>query len=288
MEIGIGLPNAVPEVDGKSLIEFARRADRRGFSSLGTIGRLVYQSFECLTSLAAAAAVTERIRLTTAILIAPYYTNTALLAKQAATVDALSRGRLVLGMAIGARDDDYEASGVSMRGRGTVLTRQIEEMKRIWAGEKRGYAGAIGPKPVQSGGPELILGGGTDASFERAANYASGWIMGALPPDQFPPLAEKMDAAWARAGREGKPRKLSLAYFALGPNAQEQADHDLKHYYAWLGEIADQIAAGAAVGEDMVRSRVEAFESAGCDELILSPTSPDPGQVDLLADAVGM
>lgn len=95
MEIGIGLPNAVPGVDGKSLTEFARRADVRGFSSLGTIDRIVFPNYEPLAALGAAAAVTERIRLATTILIAPYRPNTALLAKEIATLDHMSGGRFV-------------------------------------------------------------------------------------------------------------------------------------------------------------------------------------------------
>src|SRR5688572_32758738 len=112
MDIGIGLPNAVRGVDRRGIVEWARRAEQAGFSSLGVIDRIVYPNYEPLIALAAAAAVTERVRLLTHILILPYRVNGALVAKQAATIDALSGGRLSLGVAIGARDDDYEVSGV--------------------------------------------------------------------------------------------------------------------------------------------------------------------------------
>src|SRR5438105_2768206 len=112
MDVGIGLPNSVRGVDRAGIVEWSRRAEQAGFSTLGTIDRLVYPNYESLVALAAAAAVTERIHLATDILIAPLRANTALLAKQAATIDALSGGRLTLGLAVGGRRDDFEASGI--------------------------------------------------------------------------------------------------------------------------------------------------------------------------------
>ncbi|MET9342990.1 LLM class flavin-dependent oxidoreductase [Nonomuraea sp. NPDC003804] len=285
MDIGIGLPNTVPGTEGKALIGWARQAEEAGFSTLGTIGRLVYPSYEELIALTAAAAVTSRIRLTTGVLLAPLYTNSALLAKQTASLDRLSGGRLVLGLGLGGRDDDFTASGLTTEGRGRRLEEQLTEMKRVWSGEERGSAGAIGPEPVRSGGPELILGGASEASFRRVGRLADGWIMGGGTPEMFAQAAAGVDAAWQDEGRQGKPRKLSLAYFALGSDARAQADTYLLHYYAWLGDGAGQVAASAAVSTEMVRSYVASFEASGCDELIFVPTSSRPEQVELLAEA---
>jgi alkanesulfonate monooxygenase SsuD/methylene tetrahydromethanopterin reductase-like flavin-dependent oxidoreductase (luciferase family) len=286
MDIGIGLPNTVPGTDGKTLTGWARDAEEAGFSTLGTIGRIVYPNYEELIALSAAAAVTSRIRLTTSVLIAPLYANTALLAKQAASLDRLSNGRLVLGLGLGGRDDDYTVSGLSTEDRGRRLEEQVAEMRRIWSGEPRGYAGGIGPEPTRPEGPELILGGMTEASFRRVARLGDGWIMGGGTPDMFAQAAAGVDRAWQDAGRAGKTRKLSLAYFALGPGARAQADNYLLHYYGWLGDFAGQIAAGAAVSAEMVRSYATAFGSNGCDELIFVPTGSGLDQVGLLAEAV--
>jgi alkanesulfonate monooxygenase SsuD/methylene tetrahydromethanopterin reductase-like flavin-dependent oxidoreductase (luciferase family) len=286
VDIGIGLPNTVPATEGRTLIDWARQAEEAGFSTLGTIGRLVYPNYEELIALSAAAAVTSRIRLTTTVLLAPLYTNHALLAKQAASLDRISGGRLVLGLGLGGRDDDFTASGITTHGRGRILEEQLSVMRRVWSGEEFGYAGGIGPAPVRPGGPEVILGGSTEASFERAARLADGWVMGGGTPDMFAGATAGVDKAWQEAGRAGRPRKLTLAYFALGPDARAQADGYLRDYYAWLGDFAGQIAAGAAVGAEMVRSYAAAFESAGCDEIIFVPTASSLDQIGLLAEAV--
>ena len=206
MDIGIGLPNTVPGTEGRRLIDWAKNAEKAGFSTLGTIGRIVYQNYEELVALSAAAAVTSRIRLTTSVLLAPLYSNTALFAKQATSLDRLSGGRLVLGLGLGGRDDDFTASALPTTGKGRRMDQQLTEMKRIWSGERYGYAGAIGPEPVRRGGPELILGGGSEASFRRVALLGDGWIMGGGTPDMFAQAAAKVDAAWqdATAGRGGR------------------------------------------------------------------------------------
>ena len=110
--------------------------------------------------------------------------------------------------------------------------------------------------------------------------------MGGGTPEMFAEAAAEVDKAWEEAGRPGKPRKLSLAYFALGRNARNQADNYLLHYYDWLGDVARQIAAGAAVSAEMVQGYADAFAAAGCDELIFVPTTAAPDQIGLLASAV--
>jgi len=286
VDVGIGLPNAIRDTEGKTLVDWAARSEDAGFSTVSTIGRLVYPNYDDLIALAAAAAVTERIRLTTGVLLAPLYTNTALLAKQAASLDRLSGGRFVLGIGLGGRDDDFAASGLSTAGRGQRLERQLDEMKRIWGGEEHGYAGAIGPKPARPGGPELILGAAAEAGFRRAARVADGWIMGGGTPEMFAHGAAAVEQAWQDAGRSDKPRKLALAYFGLGSNARQSAGSYIKDYYGWLGEFAEQIAAGAAVSPEMIKGYVAAFKDSGCDELIFVPATSQIDQISLLADAV--
>jgi alkanesulfonate monooxygenase SsuD/methylene tetrahydromethanopterin reductase-like flavin-dependent oxidoreductase (luciferase family) len=289
MQVGIGLPNAVPGTTGEQLTEFARRADDAGFSSLGTIDRIAYPNLEPLVALAAAAAVTNRIRLATSILIAPYRVNATLIAKQAASVHQISGGRMVLGIAVGGRKDDYDVSGVDFESRGGGnFERMLHEIKHTWAnsGESSGAAHHSGVGPdVSENPPQLIVGGSIDAAFRRAAEFGDGWIAGGAPPDVLAQGREKLLEAWKNAGRDGEPRTLGLAYFALGESGERDAREYLGDYYAWLGEYADGIVQSAAKDADTVRQYNQAFTDAGCDELIWFSSSSDPDQVDLLADA---
>lgn len=281
MDIAIGLPTTIAGTTRDQALEWARRADRAGFSSLGTIDRLVYANYEPLVALAGAAAVTERTRLLTSIALLPWRQNAALFAKQAASLQALSGNRLTLGVSIGGRPDDFEASGVPMARRGARMNEMLDEIRRVWAGEERGYAGAIGPD-VSSDPPQLIVGGSVDASFERAAKYGDGWIMGGGSADAFAQQRERAEASFRAAGR-GEPRTMALAYFSLDPDPEAQVRKTIGDYYAFAGEYGEGVVEGAAKGPDAVRERIAAFEQAGCDELVLFPASADPDQVDALA-----
>lgn len=281
MDVGIGLPNAVPGTTGGQIAEFATRADARGFSSLGTIDRIAYENYEPLTALATAAAVTERIGLLTSVLLGPLRPNPVELAKQALSVNALSGGRFTLGIGLGARGDDYTISGIEQSGRGNRLDAMLERITQIWDGDEVG--------PSTAGRPGLVVGGHVDASYARAARFADGWMAGGAPPDQYAGFVEKLNAAWAAAGRDGEPRRMALAYFSLGDNAEADANAYLMDYYAFLGEeTAGYIAGSAAKDAETVKQYLAAFEEAGCGELILFPCSGDPDQVDLLAEAAGL
>ncbi len=288
MDVGIGLPNAIPGLDGRRLVDWAQSAEGRGFSTLGTIDRLVYPNYESLVALATAAAVTERVRLMTDILISPLRNNTPLLAKQAASVDNISGGRLVLGLAVGVRDDDYKASGIDFAARGRILDEQLAEMKRLWSGEPVDGLGGVGPEPAREGGPEIMVGGGVKAAYRRAAQYGTGWTMGGGTPDQLREGRQALDAAWAEHGRSGSPRASALTYFSLGPNAEENARSYIHNYYGAMGEdTASMIAESVATDEDTVAGYAQAFEDAGADEVVFFPCSTDVEQVELLAGALG-
>jgi alkanesulfonate monooxygenase SsuD/methylene tetrahydromethanopterin reductase-like flavin-dependent oxidoreductase (luciferase family) len=286
MDIGIGLPATIPGVTGDQVVAWAKAAEQHGFTSLGIIDRLVYDNLEPLVTLAAAAAVTERIRLTTTILLVPMRANAALLAKQAATLNRLADGRLRLGMAVGGYENDYDVSGVSFAGRGRRFDDMLEEMTRIWAGGPHGSAGAIGPTPGLER-EQLIFGGMSRPTYRRVATMGAGWIAGSRGVEPFRAGAAAMRRAWAEHGRSGAPRLLALPYFCLGPQAEADAAAFLTDHYAIEGDdTAARMASAALTDPERIQTAVADYAAAGCDELILYPCNPDPDQVRLLADIV--
>ena len=282
MEIGIGLPTAVAGIDGSTLIEWARRSERYPFAVLSALDRIVFPNYEPFVTLAAAAAVTTHVRLITAILLAPLRTNTALFAKQAASLDSLSNGRLVLGVAVGRREDDYAASGVDFHRRGRLLDRQLDELRAIWRGE-----GGIGPKPARERGPEIMIGGHSPATVRRIVRAGDGWIHGGGGPQALMHGAEPLLTAWQAAGRSGRPRLQAGMRFGLGKNGRALVEAQARNYYSLMPAAAiEKMVEESATDVKAVKDAVRAFEIAGCDELVFTASSPDPEQIDLLAQAI--
>ena len=280
MRVGLGLPTTVPNADARLILDWAREAEREQFSTLGVLDRLAYDSWDALIALAAAASVTARIGLATAVLNGPLY-NTVGLAKALASLDLLSQGRLVVGLGIGARENDYALAGVDARGRGQRLTEQLLALRTHWE------EGQLGPKPAQAGGPRLLVGGLSDAVFARLARYAHGYLHGGGPPKAFARAAEKARAAWTDAGRPDKMHLWGTAYYAFGQNEVEAGSRYLKDYYAFTGPFAEKVAAGLLTSTAALREFVQGYTEAGCEELLLFPTVAEIGQVTRLAEALG-
>jgi len=287
MQIGIGHPGVVPGVKGQLILDWARRADAGPFFSLGSLDRLVYPNYDPLITLTAAAAVTQRIRLITTVLLAPLR-NAGILAKQAASLDALSGGRLTLGLGIGGREDDFRAAPASFRDRGKRFEQQLETMKRVWSGQPLAEdIGPVGPPPVQPGGPQLLIGGNTPAAMQRVSRWGDGFIAGGGSPEMARQGYALAEQAWQAAGRAGKPRFAAGMYWSLGSNAAERASEYIRNYYAFIGPMADQIANSVPSTPEALKAAIQAFADVGVDELICWPCIAELDQVDRLADLIG-
>jgi alkanesulfonate monooxygenase SsuD/methylene tetrahydromethanopterin reductase-like flavin-dependent oxidoreductase (luciferase family) len=285
MRIGIGIPNTVLDVSGETVLAWAKRAEEKGFSTLATIDRIAYPSYDSLTVLTAAAAVTGEIGLLTNILLEPAY-SAVLLAKASASIDRLSRGRLALGLGVGARPDDFELTGKSFSDRGKRFDADLELLHKAWGGEPvAGSQFPIGPSTTQGRVPVLI-GGNPQFAAPRAVRWGAGYTIGGAPPEMAAGMVEAFKALWEKAGGGGKPRVVCLSYFSLGREHEEESVRNLRTYYGSLGDLGEMIAMGAPRSEQDVRERAAAFEKLGVDELIFDPTVPHLDQVDMLADVI--
>jgi len=221
MKIGFGAPVSGAWATPENLASFAARAEQAGYASLWSFQRLlvpegsgmdpVYRSvFDPMAALAYAAAGTSRIRLGVAVVNLPFV-SPAYLAKQAATVDILSGGRLDLGLGIGWMPEEFAATGAPMARRGARAAEYVAVLRELWADGRSEFSGefyeiprsSVAPKPVQPGGPPILLGGLARPALERAGRIADGWVTSSRT--DLSRIAEGVGvirAAAAEAGRD--------------------------------------------------------------------------------------
>jgi alkanesulfonate monooxygenase SsuD/methylene tetrahydromethanopterin reductase-like flavin-dependent oxidoreductase (luciferase family) len=285
VRIGIGLPTRADALAAADLLAWAERADGGPYSSLAVLDRVVYPAHEPLMALAAVVGVTRRIGLLASIVIAPTR-ETTLLARQAASLDVLSGGRLSLGLGIGVRRDDYTATGQVFAQRGRRLDEQLPLLRRLLAGRPLdGSIGAVGVPPTRPGGPELLVGGYVSAVARRIAASADGFMApGGGEPDRMAALWREIEAAWRDAGRSGSPRWVGSSYVALGPRADEQAAAYIRATYAFDPALAERRLAGIPTSPAAVADVVRRQAGMGVHEFVFRPCVAEPALLDRLAD----
>lgn len=290
------MPVMEPDLDREMLKSWAKTVDEGPFSSLCWGERIAFDNPESLTLLGALGALgawTERVRLGTTVVI-PQLHDPVMLAKQLATGDVLSGGRLTVGIGVGGRHEDYQAVGAdpatqTMR----QMAERVEIMKRVWAGEKiTDSTLPVGPPPVQPGGPPLQVGTLGPKAVRSAASWAEG-IAGTtldLDLDKQNDLFDVARDAWREAGNE-EPHLATSFWFAIGDGdaPREQVHRHLLRYMNWIpSEFVDAMAptTGFAGTAEELRAVLEGFAGIGTDEVHLIPTSSDIGQVRRAAEVV--
>jgi alkanesulfonate monooxygenase SsuD/methylene tetrahydromethanopterin reductase-like flavin-dependent oxidoreductase (luciferase family) len=288
MRIALGLPSRIIGASGELMLEWATRADRGPFSSLVVTDRVVSQALEPLAVLAIAAGATRRVRLMTSVVIGPTR-ETTLLARQAATIDALSGGRLSLGVGIGVRENDYLATGFAFRRRGRRVDEQLPILRRLWAGESlSNEIGPIGPPSARPDGPELLIGGYVPAVARRIAAWGDGYMApGGGEPESMLELWRQTLRLWKEMGRQGQPRWVGASYFALGPKAFDQASRYINANYGYNPELAARRLRGIPTTAEAVEEAIKRQADMGVDEFILRPCAEDLDQMERLAELAG-
>jgi alkanesulfonate monooxygenase SsuD/methylene tetrahydromethanopterin reductase-like flavin-dependent oxidoreductase (luciferase family) len=290
MEIGVALPQMAPGYGPGTTVAWARGVDEGPFSSISAGERVTFSNPEMVASLAAAAAVTARVRVFANLWVLPAQ-STAMVAQQVNTLDQLAEGRLGLAVGVGAREDDYRALGRPFEARHARLDEQVAELRRLLNGEPP-FPGAdpVGPPGVQPGGPEILAGAAGPKAMRRAATWADG-ISGFSISGRADEIARTnalADRCWTEAGRT-TPRKVSGTFVALGVDDPLTTLRAFTaRYLGFLGPgLAEALAADVrAATPDAIRAILDGAEEAGCDEFILVPGTVDLRALHALADLV--
>lgn len=287
------LPVMEPDIDADVLKRWARAVDEGPFSSLCWGERIAFGNPDSLTLLGALSAWTDRVPLVTTVVV-PQLHEPVMLAKALATGDMLCGGRLVVGIGVGGRHEDYRAVGADPA---TQTMREMAErvavMQRIWSGEKITESVLpVGPRPAQHGGPRLLVGTIGPKTIRSAAPWAEGLagITLDLDLDKQNDLFDVARTAWKQEGK-ADPHLATSFWFALGDGdtARTQVHRHLRHYMNWIpGEIVDAMAptTGWAGTDDELVATLRGFAEIGTSEVHLIPTSTDIDQLRRVADLV--
>ncbi len=289
MRIGLSLPGMLGDYDRERFLQWCHRIEGDGWDTLGMGERIAYRNHEMFTTLSAAAAVTERVRIAATLVVLPMHSE-VWVAKQAATLDVLSGGRLTLGVGVGGREEDYRALGRSFQRRFDRLDAQVARLRELWAGEPPGEGlDEVGPRPVQDAIP-ILSGALGPRSLRRSARWADGIAGFELDPNpkSLARWRAGVDGAWEEAGRDRSPYRMTSFWFALGDDPEAQLRSYARHYLGVFGEeLAGAMADACTVaGADALRRAVAACREAGVDEIQLVPTTSDPAELDRLAAAI--
>ncbi|MEX0816835.1 MAG: LLM class flavin-dependent oxidoreductase [Gaiellales bacterium] len=288
MKLGIGLPNTMAhETDRRLMLDWARLADEAGFHTLATIDKPNFDSWDPLVTLAGVAGVTERAKLATTILQLPNR-NEVLVAKQAAVIDRLSDGRLILGVAQGGREDDFEVFGAPFKGRSKRFEEQVGRMRDVWTNARASDRdhGVLGPPPVQEPGPPIWIGAMQEKAVARALRLGDGFLFGTTGSEFMAQMTPQLREQAAAQGKSDF-TITGLAYVGVGDDpkkALDEAAHHVLRYYGQLWTEPENLIHHGP--PEKIAEEVKAYADGGLDVLILFPEIPSLEQVERLAEGV--
>ncbi len=290
MKIGLCFPYTQEALSREVMLEWFRRVDEGPFSTISCGERLVGPSVDMMATLAAAAAVTERVRIVPTLYVLPMH-SAIKVAKHAATLDLISGGRTTITVGIGGRIHDYMCMEKEPVRRHERMDEQVAQIRRIWAGEIP-FAGAepVGPRPVQPGGPPILAGVMGPKAIRRAAKWADGvysWSGNGVAKEMEEQQAWVV-SAWQDAGREEPPERVAGFWYSLAPNADEK----LKAYvYKYIKAIGEGRARAMAKNvdrssRDAVRASLDAFEELGVEECWLNSATAEIAEIEGLLEVI--
>ena len=288
MKIGLCLPYFKGGLTRDDFMAWFRHVDQGPFHSISCGERILGPTYDMRVLLSAAAMATERVEINTTLYVLPMH-NAVRAAKEIATLDVISNGRLTVTCGYGGRELDYKAVGAEYRGRHARMDEQVATMRSIWA-QQPPFEGVdpVGPAPVQAGGPKLLTGAMGPKGIARSARWADGvfaWSGNGELADYQQTLA-MVDSAWEEAGRSERPYKMGGFWYTLGDGGQEALRQYVYDYLLIAGEDIANWMAGTVhrSNDDAVREALDNLEEAGCEEAMLSPVTADLCEIDRLVE----
>jgi len=290
MKISLCLPYMERDYARSTTLDWCRLADEGPFESLSCGERITSYTQDMRIVLGAAAALTSRVRIVPSLYVLPMHPPVRV-AKEMATLDVLSGGRVTVTVGVGGREHDYRAVGSSFKHRLQRLDDGVAEMRRIWAGEPP-FEGAdpVGPTPVQEGGPPLWAGAMNPKAMKRASVWADGVYGFTMDGgvDSVRRQSRLARDAWRDSGRQKKPYVATGFWYSLADGAESK----LRAYVYDYLEILDEKMA-RAVADSMrcfdagsIGDSLDAIAAEGCDECFLVPATLETVEVERAAKLV--
>lgn len=289
MSVGVALPQMATGLDRDRLLAWCRGIDDGPFSSVSAGERITFHNLDGFTLCSAAAALTTRVRVLVNVVVLPWHAP-AMVAKELASLDVVSGGRVDVAVGVGGRQQDYAALGSPFSGRHGRLDAAVDEVRRLWSGGAAADGERVGPNPIQAGGPPILASAMGPKSLARAARWASGVSGFTLLGDagEAARLFRATEAAWVDAGRVDRPRLVTGSFVALGHDAPRTL-HDFAETYlrVFSPDLAASLAAAMPLHDaSRLVDLLDAIEAEGAHEFIVVPATSDPRMLDALADAV--
>jgi len=292
MKVGVCLPYMKVGLDRTTLLAWARAIEAGPFDAISCGERITGPTVSLGATMAAAAAVTARVRIVPTLYVLPMHDAVAA-AHEIATLDALAGpGRLEVCVGVGGREIDYRAVGASFAKRHQRMDEQVARMRAIWRGEPtEPGADPVGLRPSRANGPPIFAGVMGPKAFARAARWADGVYVwsGNGEKHEIARLLQMSDAAWAAAKRTTAPRKIGGFWLSLASgDAQAKLSHYVYEYTKVFGEAAGRAMARMVTRStpDAVREALDNLEAAGCEECFLVPATAELAEVERAAEIV--
>ncbi|WP_380879073.1 hypothetical protein ACFB49_20190 [Sphingomonas sp. DBB INV C78] len=291
MKIGVCMPYMARDYDRDRILGWARQIDEGPFDSLSCGERITGYSYEMHSILCAAAAVTERVRIMPSLYVLPMR-SAVMTAKEVATLDAISGGRVGITVGVGGREKDYQAVGAPFSHRHQRLDDQVAEMKRVWRGEiLHEGMDEIGPNPPQGPNIPIYAGAMGPKAIARASAWADGVYGTSMLGDRagHQAIYDMAKAAWKERGRADKPYLIGSFWCSLSPDAEQDLRTYIYDYMKYIGEDVGRGMAAAATRftPQAIREAIENVRAAGADELLICPATAHYDEVERLAELIG-